>query len=52
MLRLAVPAGLSDAFSALSDAFDFVTGNSVLGTLIFVLVAGTLVSVVFSLFRR
>lgn len=43
---------LADGFSALSDAFDFVTDNPILGILIFVLVAGTLLSIVFSLFRR
>lgn len=52
MFKLAVPTGLTDAFTALGDAFTFVTGNPVLGILIFTLVAGTLVSIVFSLFRR
>ena len=52
MLRLAVPTGLTDAFTALSSAFTFVTDNPVLGLLIFTLVAGTLIGIVFSLFRR
>lgn len=43
---------LSDGFSALSDAFNWVIGNPVLGVLLFVLVGGTLISIVFSLFRR
>lgn len=43
---------LSDGFSALTDAFEWVTSNPVLGVLLFVLVGGTLISIVFSLFRR
>lgn len=43
---------LADGFTALSDAFTWVTSNPVLGVLLFVLVGGTLISIVFSLFRR
>lgn len=52
LLQRLTAVTLADAFDAISSAFTFVTDNPVLGRLLFALVAGTLISIVFSLFKR
>lgn len=43
---------LTEGWSAITEAFTFITSNSLLGILITVLIAGSVLGVVFSLFRR
>lgn len=43
---------LTGGWSAITEAFTFITDNSLLSILLTVLIAGSVLGVVFSLFRR
>lgn len=51
-VKLAVDSGLTGALESITAIFSFINDNSVLSILLWALVGGTLLGIVFSLFRK